>query len=113
MLKGKAKTEVRTVDPYEMPGKKKTTTQKSSSSYEVNATQKDTDQSMASVSTSPRAVRKNTSAAKESIKSIHSVMKGDTLYGIARAYGLSVNDLKMKNNLSADTIFVGQKLIFK
>ncbi|MBK8833076.1 MAG: LysM peptidoglycan-binding domain-containing protein [Saprospiraceae bacterium] len=39
---------------------------------------------------------------------MHTVMKGDTLYGIARAYGLSVNDLKMKNNLSADTIFVGQ-----
>jgi LysM repeat protein len=113
MLKGKTKTELRTVDPYETPGKKKTTSQKPSSSYEVNATQKESDQSMASVSTSPGAVSKTSSAAKESMKSMHTVMKGDTLYGIARAYGLSVADLKMKNNLSADTIFVGQKLVFK
>lgn len=113
MLKGKTKTELRTVDPYEVPGKKKTTSQKPSSSYEVNATQKDTDQSMASVSTSPGTVSKNTAGVKESLDSLHTVMKGDTLYGIARAYGLSVDDLKKKNNLSADTIFVGQKLIFK
>lgn len=113
MLKGKAKTEVRTVDPYEVPGKKKPNEQKPSSTYEVNSSQKESDQSIASISTSPGTVSKNTSAAKESLKSMHTVMKGDTLYGIARAYGLSVADLKMKNNLSADTIFVGQKLIFK
>ena len=113
MLKGKTKSELRTEDPYEVPGKKKTTTQKSSSSYEVNATQKDTDQSMASVSTSPGTVSKSPAGVRENLSSMHTVMKGDTLYGIARAYGLSVADLKMKNNLSADTIFVGQKLIFK
>ena len=68
---------------------------------------------MASVSTSPGTVSKSAVGVKENLSSMHTVMKGDTLYGIARAYGLSVADLKMKNNLSADTIFVGQKLIFK
>ena len=43
----------------------------------------------------------------------HLVVSGDTLYGIARTYGLSVDELKKKNNLSADTIVIGQKLIVK
>jgi len=113
MLKGKTKTELRTVDPFETPGKKKTTTQKPGPSYEVNATKKDADQSMASVSTSPGVGSKSNAGAKGSLTSTHTVMKGDTLYGIARVYGLSVDDLKLKNNLSADTIFVGQKLVWK
>lgn len=41
----------------------------------------------------------------------HVVVKGDTLFGIARRYGLSLEELKKKNRLSVDTIFVGQKLI--
>ncbi len=41
----------------------------------------------------------------------HVVAKGDTLYGIARRYGLSLDELKKKNRLTADTIVVGQKLI--
>jgi len=40
----------------------------------------------------------------------HVVTKGETLYGIAQSYGLSVDELKKMNNLSVDTIFVGQKL---
>ena len=44
---------------------------------------------------------------------MHTVVKGDTLYGIARSYGLSVTELKQKNNLNVDTIFVGQKLVWK
>jgi LysM repeat protein len=42
---------------------------------------------------------------------VHTVSTGDTLFGIARNYGLSVDDLKKRNNLSADTILIGQKLI--
>ncbi|MCQ2575520.1 MAG: LysM peptidoglycan-binding domain-containing protein [Treponema sp.] len=42
------------------------------------------------------------------------VQKGDTLYGIARKYGLSVSDLLTLNNLDSSTVIkVGQKLKVK
>jgi membrane-bound lytic murein transglycosylase D len=43
----------------------------------------------------------------------HVVGKGETLFSIAQNFGLSVDDLKKRNNLSVDTIFVGQKLVIK
>lgn len=39
------------------------------------------------------------------------VKLGDTLYGIANRYGISVNDLKNANNLTNNIISIGQKLI--
>ena len=39
------------------------------------------------------------------------VQKGDTLYGISRQFGVSVNDIKLQNNLVNDTIVVGSSLI--
>ncbi|MEP7285919.1 MAG: LysM peptidoglycan-binding domain-containing protein [Chloroflexota bacterium] len=46
---------------------------------------------------------------------IHEVRKGDTLFGIAVAYKISVDELRKLNNLSPDvpTLFVGKKLIIK
>lgn len=41
----------------------------------------------------------------------YTVMRGDTLYRIAREYGVTVNNLKSWNNLSSDLISVGQELI--
>lgn len=40
----------------------------------------------------------------------YTVRKGDTLSGIARDYGISLNDLKRANNLKSDLIRVGQVL---
>ncbi len=40
----------------------------------------------------------------------YTVMKGDTLYGIASKFGVSVNDLKALNNLSSNTLSIGQVL---
>lgn len=40
----------------------------------------------------------------------HTVQKGDTLYGIAKKYGISVNDLKALNNIGSNTIQPGQQL---
>ncbi len=37
-------------------------------------------------------------------------MKGDTLYGIANKFGVSVNDLKSLNNLNSNTLSIGQVL---
>ena len=42
-----------------------------------------------------------------------SVSKGETLFGIAQSYGMSVAELKKMNNLSADTIYIGQNLVVK
>ncbi|MBI1224395.1 MAG: LysM peptidoglycan-binding domain-containing protein [Bacteroidetes bacterium] len=43
----------------------------------------------------------------------HTVEKGDTLYNISRRYGLSVDTLKQLNNLTDNTISIGQKLRVK
>ena len=41
------------------------------------------------------------------------VQKGDTLYSISRKFELRVDELKQKNNLSDNTISVGQRLVVK
>ena len=41
----------------------------------------------------------------------YTVKKGDTLYGIASAYGISVEELKKLNNLTTNSIYIGQELI--
>ncbi len=39
------------------------------------------------------------------------VQKGDTLYGISRQFGIPVETIKRENNLTSNTISVGQELI--
>jgi flagellum-specific peptidoglycan hydrolase FlgJ len=46
-------------------------------------------------------------------QSLHEVQKGDTLYSISKKYNLLVTELKQINNLSANTISIGQRLIVK
>lgn len=41
----------------------------------------------------------------------HQVSKGDTLYSISRKYNVTIQDLKKRNNISNDTLSVGQNLI--
>lgn len=41
----------------------------------------------------------------------YTVKAGDTLYGIANEYGLSVDELKIMNGLSNNNLSVGQKLL--
>ena len=41
------------------------------------------------------------------------VEKGDTLYSISRKFELKVEDLKQKNNLSDNTLSIGQRLVIK
>ncbi len=40
----------------------------------------------------------------------HSVVKGDTLYSIARKYNIAVGDLKAMNGLDSNAISIGQQL---
>ncbi len=42
---------------------------------------------------------------------IHTVLPGQTLFSISRMYGVSVDDIKLANNLSSDTLKVSQQLI--
>ena len=41
----------------------------------------------------------------------YTVKAGDTLYGIARNYGISVDELKAANNLTSNTLTIGEVLI--
>ena len=41
----------------------------------------------------------------------HTVSKGETLYGIASKYGVSVDDIKKLNNLTTNTLSIGQVLL--
>lgn len=41
----------------------------------------------------------------------YTVKNGDTLYSIARKYNTSVDSIKTKNNLTSNTLSIGQKLI--
>lgn len=40
----------------------------------------------------------------------YEVQKGDTLYSISKKYNILVEDLKQKNKLSDNTLYIGQKL---
>lgn len=42
---------------------------------------------------------------------IYIVKKGDTLYGIANKYGMSVQELKDLNKLTSNTLSIGQQLV--
>ncbi|MCG9791279.1 glucosaminidase domain-containing protein [Flavobacterium algicola] len=49
-------------------------------------------------------------STKRGNNNTHEVEKGDTLYSISKRYNVSVDDLIRKNNLSDNTISIGQKL---
>lgn len=44
-------------------------------------------------------------------KNTYTVKSGDSLYNIARRYGTTVDVLKQANNLTSNTLFIGQELI--
>ena len=108
-LKGKPDKPLRQADPYQPPVE-----ENSPKPIEQDA------QAVAEASTTrpahgpaPATQQKATPSAALQGTRQHMVAKGDTLYGIARTYGLSVDEIKKKNNLTADTIVIGQKLIIQ
>ena len=44
---------------------------------------------------------------------VHTVLSGQTLIGIAQAYGISVAEIKALNDLTTDEIYVGDTLLIK
>lgn len=59
---------------------------------------------------SPRKARKKAPTAGADENTI-TVQKGDTLYGLARKYGIEIEVIKQKNRLKENAIFPGQVLI--
>lgn len=51
--------------------------------------------------------------AKNTNSLIHNVKKGETLYSIAKNYGVTVEELKQKNKLTNTTVYSGQQLLIK
>lgn len=45
------------------------------------------------------------------INTTYIVKKGDTLYGIASSYGVTVDDIKILNNLDSNDIYINQELL--
>lgn len=50
-------------------------------------------------------------AADSGSGKVHTVGKGDTLWGIGKKYGVSVDAIKQANQLSSDVAVLGAKLI--
>ncbi len=63
-------------------------------------------------SSSSSSKASSTKSNKPTIKT-HTVKKGETLSGIAKRYGCTVNDLKKWNGLKSNTVVVGKKLKIK
>lgn len=63
--------------------------------------------------TSPVAVPQGSSSQTVPLSGTrtHVVQQGDTLYRLSRLYGTSVDAIKQRNNLTDDTIKIGQTLI--
>ena len=47
------------------------------------------------------------------VPALHTVKSGDTLYSIAKRYGITVDELKRINNLTSNTLSIGQILKIK
>ncbi|PGT81880.1 LysM peptidoglycan-binding domain-containing protein [Bacillus sp. AFS040349] len=61
----------------------------------------------------PSSSEAKTAVESKTIPVSYKVVAGDTLSGIAKAFGLSVSSIKENNNLTSDTIYLGQTLQLK
>jgi LysM repeat protein len=112
MLKRKSKVPLKTKDPYEVP--EEVTVPLSNNSMVMNSAESNIAKTQPVTKNSSIVVTKQvTVTAPAPSSDQHVVAKGETLFSIAKNFGLSVDELKKRNNLSVDTIAVGQKLVIK
>ena len=62
------------------------------------------------ISVGQRLLVKDTSSSND-VGVYYTVKSGDTLYGIAKKYGLTVDELKKMNNLTSNNLSINQKLL--
>ncbi len=62
------------------------------------------------ISVGQRLLVKDTSSSSD-VGVYYTVKSGDTLYGIAKQYGLTVDELKKMNNLTSNNLTINQKLL--
>jgi len=110
MLKGKSSVPIKTKDPYQIPDE--VSTPPESTSQVMNTPAKYIETTPPVVSTQTH-VHTNSVTVNPPSPGEHVVVKGDTLFSIAQNFGLSVEELKKRNNLSVDSISIGQKLVIK
>ena len=69
-----------------------------------------TEKQMASAEKEHQETREETAETSVHSHRVYVVQQGDTLYSIAKRFGLSVSDLKEQNDLPDNTISIGQEL---
>ena len=111
MLKGKSKAKIKTINPYEVPSRKDQWEIPAKPGGQSPVSGVETDTEIADAEVSSKSI--NAALSNPSDSNIHLVMKGDTLYAISRRYGVSLEQIRSRNGLAADTIYVGQKLVLK
>lgn len=57
-----------------------------------------------------KATKTTSASTVDTTSTTHTVVKGDTLWSLAKKYGVSVKALMKANNLSSSTILIGQSL---
>lgn len=87
-----------------------TTTTTTTSNPAASATYGSTKATPVSTPASAEANRNNNTFVR---KDYHIVQQGETLWRIGRMYGLDLADLKQWNNMSSNSIALGQKIILK
>lgn len=60
----------------------------------------------------PKEIKAPAIIKSQAKSGLHTVVKGDTLYNISRRYGLSVDQLRKKNNIKDNHIKLGQQLVY-
>ncbi len=110
-LKGKNTSSLRTVSPYRSP---KEIPEKENREVASNAPSTKAPPEVMKPSRIPKTETASVTIITSPLDMpAHTVSKGDTLYSLSRQYGITVAELKKMNNLSADTISIGQKLLLR
>ena len=112
LLKGKSDKPLRTINPYDIPAElpdQKPSAVVSQSDYV--STDNIIEVEPVHVNQGSTAINKVTTPVPGNV--MHTVIKGETLFRIASLHSITVEELKKMNNLSADTISIGQKLLVK
>ncbi len=88
--------------------------QKPIGTYQPNNTNSNSSRTNSAKPEQSRPMLSNQSMETNSTQTTtHQVVKGDTLYGISKKYNVTINQIKEWNNLTGNTIKIGQKLSIK